>query len=366
MAARVVIAAGGTAGHVVPALAVADALRAEGAEVSFLGTRERAEAQLVPAAGYEIDFLRVRGLDRANPLRAANALMLAAAAVPEARRVLRRRGAEAVLGGGGYVAGPAGLAALSLGLPLVLSEADRHLGLANRMLARRARRVCLAFPIEGRAGERYVVTGRPVPAAIFAADRDAARARFGIASGDRCLLVFGGSQGARSINESAVDAFAGDETPRDFHVLHISGTRDHELVRERLRAAGDPSGYTLVEYEPTLADSLAAADLVLARAGGSIFEIAAAGRPAILVPYPHAAARHQHANAEWMTAAGAAIALEDSELSPERLRALVGELLGDPERLAPMVAASRSLARPDAADLIAAELLGAIDDASAR
>ena len=136
----------------VPALAVADALRAEGAEPVFLGTADRAEAELVPAAGYEIDFLRVRGVDRRNPLRAAGALALAARAVPAARAALRRRGVDAVLGGGGYVAAPAGIAALGMRLPLVLTEADRHLGLANRMLARRARRVCLAFPIAGLEG----------------------------------------------------------------------------------------------------------------------------------------------------------------------------------------------------------------------
>ena len=175
---RVVIAAGGTAGHVVPALAVADALRGRGAEVSFLGARGRLEAELVPAAGYEIDFLRVRGLDRRAPLKAAAAAALAAAAVPAARTALRRRQAEAVMGGGGYVAGPAGLAALSARLPLVLTEADRHLGLANRLLARGARRVCLAFPIPGRDEGRYMVTGRPVPAAILAADREGARRRF--------------------------------------------------------------------------------------------------------------------------------------------------------------------------------------------
>ena len=211
---RVVIAAGGTAGHVVPALAVADALRAEGARVSFLGAADRAEAEVVPAAGYEIDLLRVRGLDRSNPLRAADSLRLAAAAVPAARRALRERAAEAVLGGGGYVAGPGGMAALSLRLPLVVTEADRHLGLTNRLLARRARRVCLAFPIEGRVGPRYLVTGRPIPAAIVAADRDSARTRFGIAAGDRCLLVFGGSQGARSINRCALEAFTGPGSER--------------------------------------------------------------------------------------------------------------------------------------------------------
>jgi UDP-N-acetylglucosamine--N-acetylmuramyl-(pentapeptide) pyrophosphoryl-undecaprenol N-acetylglucosamine transferase len=288
-------------------------------------------------------------------------MRLAGAAVPKARRILRDRQAAAVLGGGGYVAGPAGIAALSLGLPLVLTEADRHLGLTNRFLARRARRVCLAFPIEGRSEPRFLVTGRPVPAAIGHADRDAARKRFGIAAGDRCLLVFGGSQGARSINLAALEAFAGPEAPaRDFHVLHISGSRDIGLAGELIAAAGELSRYTLVEYEPGLADALAASDLVLARSGGSIFEIAAAGRPAILVPYPHAAGDHQRANADWMAQGGAAVVVDDGELDATRLGELVTDLFADDARLAAMADASLALSRPDAAERVAAEVLGAI------
>jgi UDP-N-acetylglucosamine--N-acetylmuramyl-(pentapeptide) pyrophosphoryl-undecaprenol N-acetylglucosamine transferase len=339
----------------VPALAVAAELRDAGAEVSFLGTRERAEARLVPDAGFEIDFLAVRGLDRSNPLKAAVAAMRAGAAVGAARKVLRERGAEVLFGGGGYVAGPAGLAALSRRLPLVLSEADSHLGLANRLLAGRARRVCLAFPIAGRDGHRYLVTGRPVPAAVLGADRDVARRRFGIGADDRSLLVVGGSQGAHSINEAALAAFA-DPAGRDFSVLHVAGSRDYAGLRERV---GEESGYTLLEYEPNLGDCLAAADLVLGRAGGSIFEFTAAGRPALLVPYPHATGDHQASNAEWMARAGAAVVLADSELEAGRLRSLVGELLGDRERLAEMSAASASLAKPDAAKRIAAEVLKA-------
>jgi UDP-N-acetylglucosamine--N-acetylmuramyl-(pentapeptide) pyrophosphoryl-undecaprenol N-acetylglucosamine transferase len=345
----------------VPALAVADALRDKGAEVSFLGTRDRLEARLVPQAGYEIDFLRVRGLDRASPLRAARALGLAAAAVPAARRALRRRRPDAVLGGGGYVAGPAGLAALSARVPLVLTEADRRLGLANRLLAPLARRVCLAFPIPGRDSEPYLVTGRPVPALIGRADRGAARVRFGIEA-ERCLLVFGGSQGARSLNLCSLDAFLGDgpgARGREYHVLQIAGTRDSPLARERLAAADGAERYTLLEYDPSLADALAACDLVLARAGGSVFELAAAGRPAILVPYPHASARHQHANAAWMAEGGAAVVVEDAELEPATLVRIVDELFSDPSRLERMANASRALARPDAAQRVADEVLKA-------
>jgi len=355
--ARVLIAAGGTAGHVVPALAVADALRDRGAEVSFLGTADRLEARLVPEAGYPLDTIRVEGISRTNPARALRAAGLAAAAMPAARRVIRHREADVVMGGGGYVAGPAGLGAVSLGVPLVLTEADRHLGLANRLLARRARRVCLAFPIPGREGEPFRVTGRPVPDAVLHGDRGAARRRFGIAPADRCLLVFGGSQGARSINRAALDAFAG-RAERDFHVLHITGERDFSEARARVEA-GDPERYTLLEYEPNLGDSLAACDLVLARSGGSVFELAAAGRPAILVPYPYAAARHQHANAEWMAEAGAAVTLDDSELTPARLTGSVSELFADPARLERMSTASAALARPGAAAAIAGEILDA-------
>jgi UDP-N-acetylglucosamine--N-acetylmuramyl-(pentapeptide) pyrophosphoryl-undecaprenol N-acetylglucosamine transferase len=256
------------------------------------------------------------------------------------------------VGGGGYVAGPVGAAAVARRVPLVLTEADSHLGLTNRLLARFARRVCLAFPIAGRDGERYRVTGRPVPPAQT--DRVAARARFGLDPGETCVLVFGGSLGARSINDAAVAALR--EAP--FRVLHASGQRDYDALRARL---GDPppEHYTLVPYISPFGDALAAADLAVARAGGSIFEIAAHGLPAILVPYPHAAADHQTANARWMADAGAAIVVADHELTPERLAEEVGHLLADPSHLHQMANASAALARPDAARDIAREVLEA-------
>jgi UDP-N-acetylglucosamine--N-acetylmuramyl-(pentapeptide) pyrophosphoryl-undecaprenol N-acetylglucosamine transferase len=339
-------------------MAVAAELRKSGAEVSWLGTRGRMEEDLVPAAGYEIDFLKVRGIDRRNPLRAARAGVEAIGAVGAARAALRRRRADVVMGGGGYVAGPAGLAATLTRTPLVLTEADSHLGLANRMLAGRARRVCLAFPIEGRQGERYLVTGRPVPDAVLAADRDAARARFGIAREERVVLVVGGSQGAKSVNFAAVEAFA-EREGRDFRVLHLAGTRDYAELRTRLDAAPYKEGYELIEYEPNLGDVLAAADLVLGRSGGSIFEFTAAGRPAVLVPYPYATAYHQRANARWMAAAGAATIVEDDALDPAGLLAEVGGILADRERLGKMAAAARELAKPHAARTIADQVLEA-------
>src|SRR5689334_12807010 len=218
---RIVIAAGGTAGHVIPALAVADALRAEGAHVAFVGG-ERAETELVPAAGYPLARLKVEGISRSNPLKAARAVARAAAALRTARKVLAQERADAVLGAGGYVAGPVGLAAVLRRTPLVLAEADSHLGLTNRLLARRARRVCLAFPIEGREPPRYKLTGRPVPPRV--ADRAEARRQLGIGEDETCVLVFGGSLGARTINQAAPAAFA--DAP--YRVLHLAGARDFD------------------------------------------------------------------------------------------------------------------------------------------
>jgi UDP-N-acetylglucosamine--N-acetylmuramyl-(pentapeptide) pyrophosphoryl-undecaprenol N-acetylglucosamine transferase len=348
MAPTIVIAAGGTAGHVVPALAVADALRADGANVVFVGG-ERAERTLVPAAGYALETIAVEGLSRSDPLKAARAAGKALAAVGTAARLLRRLRPAALMGGGGYVEGPVGLAAAARRVPIVLTEADSHLGLANRLLAPLAQRVCLAFPIDGRTGERYVVTGRPVPPP--ATDRAAARARFGLADRDTCVLVFGGSLGARSINEAAIEGLAG----APYRVLHAAGTRDAASLRARVPA----DGYDLREYIDGFGEALLAADLCVARAGGSIFEIAAHGRPAILVPYPHAAGDHQSANARWMTDAGAAVVIEDRELTPARLRSEIDSLLADRGRLGAMATASAALARPDAAQRIAAELLAA-------
>ena len=330
-----------------PALAVAGALRAEGADVTFVGG-ERAEAELVPAAGYGLHGIRVAGLDRRNPLRALRALWLAVRAVVVSIRLLRRLRASAVMGGGGYVAGPVGLAAVLLRLPLVLTEADSHLGIANRLLAPFARRVCLAFPMEGRTGVRYRVTGRPVPTP--ATDRAAARARFGLGADDTVVLVFGGSLGARSINQAAVEAFA--DAP--FRVLHAAGVRDFAS----LEAPG--AHYDLRPYIDDFGSALLVADLVVARSGGSIFEVAAHGRPAILIPYPAATADHQTANARWMVDGGAAVTLRDADLTPERLRREVDTLLADPDRLTAMSAASAALARPNAAHDIAAELLAAV------
>lgn len=324
--------------------------------MSFLGARGRLEAELVPKAGYEVDLLDLSGIDRKNPLKAARAVLQAAAAVPRARKLIRSRGADVVLGGGGFVAGPAGVAARRLKLPLVLTEADRHLGLANRLLARRADRLCLAFEIEGIDGPSVTVTGRPVGRAVLNADRGRARERFGIAAGALCLLVMGGSQGARTVNFAAIEALA-ERPGRTFDVVHVSGSRDYPQIRERLESAAHGDRYTLLEYEPDMGDGIAASDLALARSGASVFELAALGRAAILVPYPHATGDHQTANANWMAEAGAAVLVPDVDLDADRLLVEVNRLFGDRDRLEEMSTASKSLARPNAAADVADQVI---------
>ena len=251
----------------VPAIAVADALRAEGAEVSFVGG-ERAEAELVPKAGYELDQLNVEGLSRTNPLKAARALGKAGAAVAQARKILkRRRGRRRARRRG--IRGRPGRPRRGAepGRRSCLAEADSHLGISNRALASRARRVCLAFPLEGRTGDRYLVTGRPVPPKIT--DRAHARAQLGIGPEETCVLVFGGSLGARSINQAAIEAFK--DAP--YRVVHVAGTRDYP----DLTSPG--AHYVLLDYLTPFGTALAAADAAVGRSGGSVFELAQYGLP---------------------------------------------------------------------------------------
>ncbi|MGA1212474.1 MAG: UDP-N-acetylglucosamine--N-acetylmuramyl-(pentapeptide) pyrophosphoryl-undecaprenol N-acetylglucosamine transferase, partial [Solirubrobacterales bacterium] len=201
---------------------MAEVLTADGYEVTFAGARGRAEAELVPEAGYPIELLDLAGIDRRNPIKAAHAVALAARSLPRAGDLVERISPSVVVGGGGFVAGPVGLAATRQGVPLVLTEADRHLGLANRTLRRRAEALCLAFPIAGVEGSGVEVTGRPVERAVVEGDRQKARQRFGIADEADCLLVTGGSLGALSVNLAAVAAF-GEASSRDFEVMHITG-----------------------------------------------------------------------------------------------------------------------------------------------
>jgi UDP-N-acetylglucosamine--N-acetylmuramyl-(pentapeptide) pyrophosphoryl-undecaprenol N-acetylglucosamine transferase len=271
----------------------------------------------------------------------------AARAPAECLAILRRRRPDVVLGGGGYVSGPMVVAAGLSRTPPALLEADAKLGLANRLAAPFARRVFLALPIAGRDGPKYRVTGRPVPRRSRAVPAAEARRRFELPTEGPVLLVLGGSQGARRLNELALERW-GDAGPA---VLHLCGERDYPALRDRVSRPD----YRLVAFTDEIGAAYSAADLALARAGGSVWELAAAGLPAVLVPYPHATADHQAKNADFFVAAGGAVAVPESEL--ERVPKLVEELLADAGRRGRMNEAMQNVARPEAADVIAEELI---------
>ena len=315
--------------------------------MTFAGSRDRVESRLVPEAGYELDTFAVSGIPRAPGLALLRALVRAARAPFACLTILRARRPVVVLGGGGYVAGPMVLAAWLRRIPAALTEADAHLGLANRLAAPFARRVFLAYEIAGRDGDKYRVVGRPIPSGHMGSTREEGRARFGLPLDRPVLAVFGALAGARSLNELAVSTWGGDGPA----VLHICGERDHELLRQRVRRPD----YVLLPQTDHFGAALAAADLAVSRAGGTVWELAAAGTPAILVPYPHATADHQTLNARHFERGGGAIVVPDGELA--QVPALVDELLASPDRLAEMHAAMRELARPLAADEIAEELI---------
>ena len=315
--------------------------------MTFAGSPQRSEARLVPEAGFEFDPFEVSGFPRRPGPALIRALVQSAGAMRACGRILAGRRPDAVLGGGGYVSGPMVLAAARRRIPAALLEADAHLGLANRVAAPFVRRVFLSFPIEGLEGEKYRVTGRPIPARSRRVGRAQARSRFDLPADGPVLLVFGGSQGARSLNELAVEAFA-DDGPL---VLHLAGERDYPHLRARV---GRP-GYRLLPFTDDFGAALGAADVALARAGGSVWELAAAGLPSVLVPYPSATADHQTLNASHFAEGGGALLVPESELPT--VPALLRSLLEDAGKRREMEVAMLRLARPGAAEEVAEELI---------
>jgi UDP-N-acetylglucosamine--N-acetylmuramyl-(pentapeptide) pyrophosphoryl-undecaprenol N-acetylglucosamine transferase len=315
--------------------------------VTFAGSPDRVEAQLVPEAGFELDTFRITGLPRRPSVALARALLLAGAAPQACRRILRARRPDVVLGGGGFVAGPMVFAAATMRIPAALTEADAHLGLANRLAAPFARRLFLSYPIKTRFGAKARVVGRPIPARSQPVPQAEARAVFDLPAEGRILGVFGALAGARALNEFVVETWGSSGPP----ILHITGRRDFDLVR----AAVKRDDYRVVAETDRFGAALSSVDLVLGRSGSTVWEVAAAGRPAVFVPYPFATGDHQAANAQHFVRAGGAIMVRELELDlvPE----LVRSLLDDDARLARMRAAMLAAARPDAADTIADELV---------
>ncbi len=356
----VLIAGGGTAGHVLPGLAVARALVAAGhppGTVHWMGSAVGVEARLVPEAGFGVTLLPGRGIERRlSRASAAAAGGLVRAAGTALAEVARRRPAV-VVSLGGYASVPGAAAAIVLRVPLVVCEQNAVPGAANRLFGRFARAAAVSFP--GTDLPRARLTGNPVRPEMLAVDRvrdrDEARRALDLPTDRRVVAAFGGSLGSRRINFAVLDALGCWADRDDLAVRHVVGRRDWDLISRAVPVL--PAGgllYAPVEYEERMDLLLAAADVAVCRSGGSLAELAAVGLPAVLVPLPGAPGDHQTANARHLVDAGGAVVVPDAELDGDRLAAEVDALVGDPTVLEKMTAAAAGFARRDAAEAVAA------------
>ena len=365
---RVLIAAGGTAGHINPALAIAQGIarRWPEAEIHFAGRRAGMEYRLVTQAGYPFHPIEVRGFQRrinakniVRNMQAAGYLALAPAA---AHKILRTVSPDLVIGVGGYVSGPVLLEAARMGIKTAIHEQNAYPGVTNRLLAKRVDVVFAPTPSAvSRLGqpEKTVITGNPVRPELFHQDRAAARRKLGVAEGQVLLLSYGGSLGAMQVNHMVAALAAWHLKNREFMHIHATGSIEKAsfaALAAELKIAGDP-GFDIREYIDDMPGLLAASDLVICRAGAlTLAELAAVGRASVLIPSPNVAENHQYYNALEYEKAGAARVFEEKNLTAARLIETVDGLTADPSALRTMGDAARGLAHPDALDILIQEL----------
>ena len=348
----ILIAGGGTGGHVFPALAVAEAMRAVAdVGVVFCGTARGAEVRLVPPSGWPLELLDVEPMMGGGALRAIRGALVAARAMGTARRLVRRIRPRAVLSVGGYAAGPVTLAAALHGVPVAVLEPNRVAGLANRILAPLAKRAYVA-------SEEAAAPFAPGVRRFFGVPLRAGFAPRPYVPNDTCrILVLGGSQGAAALNERMPGAIGRLSSGPRVEVIHQAGPDRDAAVRLAYTSAG-VADVRVVAFVEDVARTIADADLVVARAGaGTIAEITAVGRASLLVPFPYAAGAHQARNAESLSRIGAALCLDQEAATPSRLAQEIGRLLSDARARATMAEAARAIGRPDAARDVAADLL---------
>lgn len=352
---RVLIAGGGTGGHLFPGIALAEAFVETGAAVHFAGSARGIEVQAVPRAGYPLHLIPVRGLKGGGFWGRLRGLALLPLAFFASWRLLRRIRPHLVVGVGGYASGPVVFTAALLGLPTAVMEQNTIPGITNRKLARRARRVYVSFPESARyfPPEKVREFGNPVREFIVKNLSDAAAEKTGTSEGAMRILVFGGSQGAHAINELFAAA-APELARRGVIVRHQTGTADKSRVEEAYRTAGVNA--QVDEFIHDMAQAYAQADAVVCRAGATTCaELAIAGKPAVFIPFPYAADNHQEHNARSLVERGAALLLREADATPEKLVEILQALT--PEKLAGMREAMRQAARPESARLIRDDLL---------
>ncbi len=360
MTKTAVLTGGGTAGHIYPALALGEELRLRGWDVHYAGTPNGLEAELVPQAGFPFEGFEASGFDRAHPLTLASGVSRVLKSTRRAKKWFNDIQPDVVVGFGGYVSIPVARAAEELGVPVVVHEQNSVMGMANHYIAKKAMAVCLTYDEASGALEKcpckdIVLTGNPVRSSVVTATREEGRALLGVPEDATMLLVFGGSRGARHINEAIVAMKDELLAMEGLHVVHITGPKELASVELSLALTEDEAcRWHVMGYQNRMAETLAAADAIISRAGAtSLAEIAARCIPAILVPYPHATGDHQTVNARCYASSGAACIVADEALDDSSFRERVLELVKDASAREAMRAAAHSAGTENAAAKLA-------------
>lgn len=359
----VILSGGGTAGHINPALALAEVLEERGCQVKFAGTPTGVESRLVPQAGVEFVPFEAAGFNRRHPLSLVKALKLVSKSTKKAKAWLDDVKPDVVVGFGGYVSIPVGRAAKSRNVPVVIHEQNSVMGLANKMMSKTAQKVCLTYACA--AGDvdsgKIEVTGNPVRKAVLSSTRAEGREMLGIPEDAQMLLVFGGSLGARHINQALCSMKEEVLAHENLYVVHITGPKEYDTVMEELALTPEQvKRWQVMGYQNRMGETLAAADMIISRAGAtSLAEISARAIPAILVPFPFATADHQTTNARAYVEAGCANMMADDSLETPEFKAMVMELIENADLRQSMHENALAQETADAARRLADVVMGA-------
>ena len=360
----VVLSGGGTAGHINPALALADVLKDRGCDVRFAGTPTGVEARLVREAGIPFTPFEAQGFNRNHPLTLPKAVLKIQKSTKQARAWFDEIKPDVVVGFGGYVCIPVARAAEQRGIPVVVHEQNSVMGMANKYLAKRAASVCLTYEHAASAlpdASRVRLTGNPVRASVFSATRDEGRKAFGVPSDARMLLVTGGSLGARHLNQAVAGLKDALLAYDDLHIVQVTGPKELDAVRDQLALSPEQERrWRLLGYTDRMGDAMAAADVIVSRAGAtSLAEISARALPALLVPFPYATEDHQTTNAQACVEAGAAFLVADADVEGPEFERRLRELIEDRDLRERMSTAARAQKTRDAAGLLADAVMDA-------
>lgn len=357
---KIILAGGGTGGHLFPAIAIAEGIkkRYPHSEIFFMGTKRGLETKILPDRGYKLFYLSVRGLKRGLNLSIFKAIFFLMKSVLEAVKILRQLKPEIVIGTGGYVSAPAVLAAGLLRIPTFIQEQNSFPGISTRLLSLFAKRVFIAYEeskIYFWVKKKLKVTGNPVRPEIFRADKTSAMKKFNLESNKKTILILGGSQGASAINNAILQDLNSGEKELEFQILWQTGEKDYQKIKENLK--NKTNSVQVFNFIQDMSSAYAACDLVISRAGAiTLSEITGCGKPAILIPYPYATAEHQKYNAQVLEKNGAAILIEEKNLRQVKLPSQAGELLKDEPKLKQMSDHSKKLGKPEALNDILNEI----------